>query len=218
MKCIMTSCNNIDREYAFDKVSKYINENMKVVCVPFASELHWQLNGDFKNYKDQHFRVFEKFGIKRKNISIAKLSEGREKIIEKIESADIVFFSGGFMENFMFLVKALRLEFFMKDYLNEKLIIGESAGTLVMLDSYAEVPFIEDDYRHYKRKDGLGYIDNLDIMVHYIKDNKYHKKNKALLEVINIATGKDVVCLTDNSLIIVDGDEIEFVGDYVKRQ
>ena len=217
MKCIMTSCNNIDKEYAFDKVSKYVHEDMKIVCVPFASELHWQLNGDFKNYIEQHFKVFEKFGIKRKNIYIAKLSEGREKIIEKIESADIVFFSGGFMENFMFIIKVLRLEFFMKDYLGDKLIIGESAGTLIMLDSYAEVPFIEDDYRHYKRKDGLGYVNNLDVMVHYVKDNKYHKKNRALLEVINITTGKEVVCLTDNSLIIIDDDEIEFVGDYVKR-
>ena len=84
MKCIMTSCNNIDKEYAFDKVSKYVHEDMKIVCVPFASELHWQLNGDFRNYIEQHFKVFEKFGIKRKNIYIAKLSEGREKIIEKI--------------------------------------------------------------------------------------------------------------------------------------
>ena len=92
MKCIMTSCNNIDKDYAFNKVSKYINEDMKVVCVPFASELHWQLNGDFKNYKEQHFRVFEKFGIKRKNICIAKLSEGREKIIEKIEIVLILIF------------------------------------------------------------------------------------------------------------------------------
>jgi peptidase E len=213
----MTSCNNIDKDYAFDKVSKYINEDMKVACVPFASELHWQLNGDFKNYKEQHFRVFEKFGIKRKNIFIVKLSEGRESIIEKIDSADIVFFSGGYMENFMFIVKALRLEFFMKDYLVDKLIIGESAGTLVMLDSYAEVPFIEDDYKQYKRKDGLGYVNNLDIIVHYVKDNEHHKKNRALLEVVNVTMGKEVVCLTDNSLIIVNDDEIEFVGDYVKR-
>lgn len=33
MKCIMTSCNNICEEYAFDKVSKYIDKDMKVVCL-----------------------------------------------------------------------------------------------------------------------------------------------------------------------------------------
>ena len=143
MKCIMTSCNNIDQDYAFDKVSKYIKPDMKVVCVPFASELHWQLNGDDVPYKQQHFNVFKKFGIHEDNMTIAKLSEGRENIIMKIDEADIVFFSGGFMENFMFIIKTMRLEFFIKDLVkSDKLLMGESAGTLVMLDKYMEVPYI----------------------------------------------------------------------------
>ena len=214
MKCILMSCNNCDQEYAFEKVSKIIKPDMKVVCVPFASELHWQLNGDFTGYENSHFKVFKKFGIKEKDISVVKLSEDRETIITKIEEADVVFFSGGFMENFMFIIKSLRLTYFMKDLIRDKIIVGESAGTLVMLDNYAEIPHIEDDYKTYKRKAGLGYINNLDIIVHYDKENINHKKNFHMLNTVNLFTGKDVIALTDNSLIIIDGDEMNVIGDY----
>ena len=214
MKCIMMSCNNCDQEYAFEKVSEILKPNMKVVCVPFASELHWQLNGDFTSYENSHFKVFKNFGIKEENISVVKLSEYRETIINKIESADVVFFSGGFMENFMFIIKSLRLTYFMKDLIKTKIIMGESAGTLVMLDNYAEVSHIEDEYREYKRKTGLGYVNNLDIIVHYDKNNDKHENNFHMLNINNLFTGKDVIALTDNSLIIIDGDEIIMLGDY----
>ena len=213
MQCILMSCNNCNHDYAFEAVSKIIKPDMKVVCVPFASELHWQLNGDFTNYKNTHFKVFESFGIKEKDISIAKLSEGRDKIMDKIEKADIVYFSGGYMENFMFIIKVLKLERFMKELKNDKIFMGESAGTLVMLDNYAELPHIEDDYKTYKRKAGLGYITNLDIIVHYDKNNKKHRRNVHMLELLNTLTGKEVIALSDNSLIIINNDETIVFGD-----
>lgn len=214
MRAILMSCNNCNKDYAFDEVSKLIKPDMKVVCVPFASELHWQLNGDFTNYKKSHFPVFNSFGITNKNISIVKLSESREDIIVKLQEADIVFLSGGYMENFMFIIKSLRLEFVFDELKETKIFMGESAGTLVMLNEYMEIPFIEDDYRRFRRKKGLGIIYGLEIYVHYQKRNKKHRRNKQILALLDSINPKKIICLTDESLMIHNNGETKLIGDY----
>ena len=67
MKCILMSCMVLDQEYVMAEVSKIIKPNMKVVCIPFASDLQWLLNGKLDEYKERHFRPFEKYGIKEFN-------------------------------------------------------------------------------------------------------------------------------------------------------
>ena len=85
MKCILLSSHNYNDTLAFNHASNYIKPNMKVVCLPFASDRHWQINGDFTEYKEKHFSEFSKFGILEENIDIVRLSESRSKIIEKID-------------------------------------------------------------------------------------------------------------------------------------
>ena len=211
MRAILTSCNNCNEEYAFKTVSQYIKSDMKVVCIPFASDLNWQLQNDYNEYKERHFRVFKSFGISEDNISIVSINDERDTIINKIVESDIVFFSGGFMENALFLINMLNLNIIM-DYIKcTKLIIGESAGTLILQDEYNEVPYIEDAYRYYKRKKGLGFISYYNMMVHYDKNNPKHQENKSYLKNLN----KNItVCLSDSSLMIIDGKKIQLIGDY----
>lgn len=211
MRAILTSCNNCNEEYAFKTVSQYIKPDMKVVCIPFASDLNWQLQNDYDEYKERHFSVFKSFGISGDNISIVSINDERDTIINKIVESDIVFFSGGFMENALFLINMLNLNIIM-DYIKcTKLIIGESAGTLILQDEYIEVPYIEDAYRHYKRKKGLGFMSYYNMMVHYDKNNPKHQENKSYLKNLN----KNItVCLSDSSLMIIDGKKIQLIGDY----
>ena len=211
MKAILMSCNNCNQEYAFEAVSQYIKPNMKIACVPFASDLNWQLQGDYTEYKEQHFKVFESFGVHKENITVIRLSDNRNKIMDEIIKSDVVFFSGGFMENFMFITSLLNLKGFFHFIKEHRLFIGESAGTLILLDKYMEVPYIEEAYRHYKYKNGLGLISGYNLMVHYNKNNIYHQKNKDVLKQMN--EGK-VIGLTDNSLMIFDNDVIQLIGDY----
>ena len=39
MRCIMLSNNNFDKDFARHKLVNIIEPNMKVVCIPFASDL-----------------------------------------------------------------------------------------------------------------------------------------------------------------------------------
>jgi peptidase E len=208
------SCNNCNNGYAYDEVSNYIKPGMKVVCVPFASEIHWQINGDFTQYKNQHFQVFESFGVNEEDISVVRLSMKRREIIRMLKEADIVFFSGGYMENIMFVVKALRLHGIISRLKEHKLFIGESAGTLALLNEYMEVPYIEDDYRKYQMKKGLGLLYGYQIIVHYQMDNPKHQKNKEVLAMMDVGRQKKLICLTDNSLFIFDNGETKLLGEY----
>lgn len=214
MRCILMSCNNCNNSYAYDEVSNYIKPGVKVVCVPFASEIHWQINGDFTQYKNQHFQVFESFGVNEEDISVVRLSMKRREIIRMLKEADIVFFSGGYMENIMFVVKALRLHGIINRLKEHKLFIGESAGTLALLNEYMEVPYIEDDYRKYQMKKGLGLLYGYQLIVHYQMDNPKHQKNKEVLAMMDVGRQKKLICLTDNSLFIYDNGETKLLGEY----
>ncbi len=214
MRAIMMSCNNCNNWYSYNEVSNYIKPGMKVVCVPFASEIHWQLNGDFTQYKEQHFQVFKSFGVEEEDISVVRLSMKRKSIIKLLKEADIIFFSGGFMENIMFVVKALKLQGVINRLKEQKLFMGESAGTLALLNEYMEVPYIEDDYRKYQSKKGLGLIHGYELIVHYQIDNPKHQKNKEVLSMMDIGRRKKLICLTDNSLFIYDNGETKLLGEY----
>ena len=208
MKCILLSSHNYNDNLAFNHASNYIKPNMKVVCLPFASDIHWQINGDFTEYKERHFSEFSKFGMPEENIDIVRLSESRSKIIEKIDKADIVFFSGGYMENAMFVIKSLRLKSYFNKIKEDKLFIGESAGTLIMQDKYTEVPYIEDEYKNYKVKNGLGFITGLNIIVHYDPNNIHHRKNKRIVKLMD--RSREVLALKENSMIIIDDYNSEY--------
>lgn len=211
MKAILMSCNNCNREYAFKDVSKYIQPGMKVLCVPFASDLHWQLQGDFTDYKNQHFSVFKCFGIADEDIDILSINDDEETMNSKIINSDIVFFSGGFMENAMFLLEKLDVNILTYFKRNDKLIMGESAGALILQDEYIEVPYIEEAYKVYREKLGLGLVDRYNLIVHYDKNNPKHRENKEYVKLLN---NKLTVCLTDESLMIIDDNMTYLIGDF----
>jgi peptidase E len=211
MRAILMSCNNCNEDYAYSEVSKYIQPGMKVLCVPFASELHWQLQGDYTEYKERHFNVFKSFGISEEDIDVAKITDRKDDLIDKFVESDIIFFSGGFMENIMYLIKTLDLGIIMDFIKYTKLIMGESAGALVLQDKYIEVPYIEDAYTEYREKDGLGFISCYNLIVHYGKYNGKHHENKEYIKNLN---NKITVCLTDKSLIVYDNGYATILGDY----
>ena len=48
-------------------------------------------------------------------------------------------------------------------------------------------------------------------MVHYDKNNPKHQENKSYLKNLNRNL---TVCLSDSSLMIIDGKKIQLIGDY----
>ena len=118
------------------------------------------------------------------------------------------------MENLMYLADVTNLDWLLHKYEDsDKIIIGESAGTLALQDDYWEVPNIEDHYKHYAYKQGLGVVEYLNLIVHFDKDNEKHLDNYEYVK--SFSEGDVVIGLSDQSMIIVDGDEYIMLGDYM---
>ena len=211
MRAIFMSCNNCNKEYAFEEISKYIKPEMKVLCVPFASDLHWQLQGDYTEYKERHFNVFNSFGITVDNIDILSIYDDSDTMIDKVLGSDIIFFSGGYMENAMYLLDKMKFNLLLPFIKKDKLFMGESAGALILQDIYYEVPHIEDAYKHYREKTGLGLISDYNIIVHYDENNPKHKENAKHVKNLN---DRITICLSDESIFIVDDNWVQFIGQH----
>lgn len=211
MRAIFMSCNNCNNDYAFEEISKYIEPEMKVLCVPFASDLHWQLQGDYTEYKERHFNVFKSFGITVDNIDILSIHDDTDTMIDKVLGSDIIFFSGGYMENAMYLLDKMKFNLLLPFIKKDKLFMGESAGTLILQDIYYEVPHIEDAYKHYREKTGLGLISDYNIIVHYDENNPKHKENAKYVKNLN---DRITICLSDESIFIVDDNWVQFIGQH----
>ena len=214
MRAIIMSCNNCNKDYAFDTIKTIIRPNMKVACIPFASDLQWQLRGDYTDYINQHYSTFASFGISKNNFKVVKPTLCINDMKKIIKESDIIYFSGGFMENIMFILEALDIKDFVCSFKEEKIFMGESAGALVMEDIYTSIPNIEDNYKKYRKEKGLGIIKDFDIIVHFDKNNKKHWKNKKVLELMD-KHEKDIICLTDEALVIIEDDKIYPLGDYI---
>ena len=76
MKCVLLSVNNIDEDYAFNRLKEYIEPNMKVLCIPFASDLNWLIDKEktelekYGRFWTSHYKPFSKYGITEDNFYV----------------------------------------------------------------------------------------------------------------------------------------------------
>lgn len=218
MKCLLLSINNIDENYIYQVLKEDIIQNMKVLCIPFASDINWlkekgqtELNvgGDFYN---KHFKPFSKYGITENNFYVTKITDDEYFIKQKLIDSNIIYFSGGKPENISFLMYYKNLIDYLLYVKDNKLFIGESAGSMILQDSYTITPHVDPDYKLYYKKEGLGIIDTTDILVHYDNTNKKHKRNLKITKFFNFGK-KKVIAISDHGAIYIKDDKIQLLGE-----
>jgi peptidase E len=104
------------------------------------------------------------FGIKPEDISfINYFTDTKESARQKIEAADIIYFTGGLPDRMMDRIR----EFDLVDTLQafNGIVFGYSAGAVIQLKEYHLYP--DGDYKDYGYYTGLGYLDDLYLEVHY---------------------------------------------------
>ena len=221
MKCVLLSVNNIDEDYAFNRLKEYIEPNMKVLCIPFASDLNWLIDNEkselekYGRFWTSHYKPFSKYGITEDNFYVAKIHDNEYELKKIISESDIIYFSGGQMEKLIRLLYHYNLIDYLLIHMNEKIFIGESAGALVLQDEYTEVPHIDECYNRYRREKGIGIINNMNIIVHYDEQNRKHRRNFRLLKWFG-RRGKNVVCLSNDGAVLITDNNIEYLGKVYK--
>lgn len=211
---MLFSLYNFHESWAKDVVSKYINSNDRVLIIPFSfderisSDKNWQdaYSKDSGTYYESIVAPFLKYGIKEENIEwINYYEDTKENAKVKIRNSNIIFFTGGLPDKMM-----LRLIEFncIKDIENfNGVIIGSSAGAMIQISEYHITP--DDDYNIFSYNEGLNFINDFDIEVHY---EGTEKEKKYINRVLREKKDK-VYAITNAGGIIIDNKEITLLGD-----
>ena len=141
------------------------------------------------------------------NISfINYFADTKESAKAKIEKADIIYFLGGLPDKMM----ARITEFDLKDILmkHNGVVMGYSAGAVIQLAEYHLSP--DEDYPEFKYYEGLPYIDDFYLEVHY----KGTETQESAIQKVLKERKKTVyatVCM--NGAILIDNGTVKLLGD-----
>lgn len=206
----------INAPYLYDGLKNYILPNYSVAVVAFSfrdrevkSSKDWNSLYSKENgiYYNGIVSGFTAYGISENNITFVNYFEDtKESAKQKVEKADILYFTGGRPDRMMDRIK----EFDLVDVLKKHngIIMGYSAGAVIQLSEYHISP--DKDYKEFKYYDGLGYLDDFYLEVHY-ENTKV--QNKAIQRVL-AERGKTVYATAFMSgAVIVDNGNIKLLGE-----
>ncbi|QXE18249.1 Type 1 glutamine amidotransferase-like domain-containing protein [Clostridium sp. 001] len=211
---MLFSLYNFNDTWAKNAVSKYIKCSNKVLIIPFSfgenikNNVDWQ--NEFAKDNGDHYkaiiRPFLSYGIKGKNINCVNYFEDtKENAKNKIKNSDILFFTGGLPDKMMCRLKEFDLINEIENFTGT--IIGSSAGAMIQIKEYHITP--DEDYDTFSYNEGLNFIKNFDIEVHY-KETEIQKNY--IKKVLNEKTDT-VYTIKNTGGIIVDNNSIKLLGD-----
>ncbi|MER2998991.1 cyanophycinase [Pontibacter populi] len=159
--------------------------------------------------------AFEELGCS--NVNFMRIDEEHEADIpenlERIEKADVIFFTGGDQLRLAKFLSGTRLlDIMSRRYREEDIIIsGTSAGAAVMSDR-----MIYDGYGHYsfikgemKTTIGFGFINNIYIDTHFAERGRFGRLAHA---VAHDPTHIGIGLSEETGIIIKEGDQVEVFG------
>lgn len=207
---------DINVSYLYDELKKYILPNYKVAVVPFSFRDNDVKNAEewdllYNERKGIYYRGivsgFTAYGVEKENISfINYFTDTNKSAKQKIDNADIVYFTGGLPDRMVDRIKEFDLVDVLRNF--NGLVMGYSAGAVIQLSEYHLSP--DKDYKEFKYYDGLGYLDDFYLEVHY-ENTKV--QNECIRRVLD-ERGKTVYATAFMSGgIIVDNGNIKLLGD-----
>ena len=210
---------DIDAPWLYDELKKYMQPTHRVVVIAFSfrdsqaksladwNYLYSKSNGRFY---EGIVSGFTAYGISEENVSfINYFTDTKESAKEKIENADILYFLGGLPDRMMDRIK----EFDLKNVLmkHKGIVMGYSAGAVIQLAEYHLSP--DDDYPEFKYYEGLPYLNDFYLEVHYEgKDAQKAAIQKVLEERKKTVYATAIM----KGAILVDNGIIKLLGDVEK--
>lgn len=189
----------------FSQVGNLIKEeieNKKVVFIPTAS-----INEGYTGYVGSARKLFKKMGA---NLTEIDISKEDFKIIEAVfEETDIIYFTGG---NSFFLIDQLRKtgvdKLLKKELKKGKLMIGESAGSVICAPSISYIEIMDEKPEDYSQIDdnGLNLIDFY-VLPHYLT-SPFKKITTTILKKFS---DLKICPINNHQAIMVNGKESKII-------
>lgn len=207
---------DIDAAWLYNELKKYIKPAHSVAVVAFSfrdnrvkSLTDWNLlySKESGKYYAGITGGFASYGIPEENITFVNyFADTKESAAQKIEKADIVYFTGGLPDRMLDRIK----EFDLYDPLmkHDGIVMGYSAGAVIQLSEYHLSP--DEDYPEFHYYPGLPYLNDFYMEVHYEGTDV---QNAAIQQVL-AEKGKTVYATALGSgAIVVDNGNIKLIGN-----
>lgn len=207
---------DIDTPWLYDELKNYIKPDHSVAVVAFSlrdnrvktssdwDALYSKGNGKFYSGIVGGFMAY---GITEDNISFVNyFTDTKESAAAKILSSDIIYFLGGLPDRMMDRINEFDLYNIL---LNHKgIVMGYSAGAVIQLSEYHLSP--DDDYPEFKFYNGIPYLKDFYLEVHYEGTEAQQDSIKRVLQ----ERGKTVYATAaQTGAILVDNGNIKLLGD-----
>lgn len=189
----------------FSQVGNLIKEeieNKKVVFIPTAS-----INEGYTGYVGSARKLFKKMGANLTEIDISK--EDFKTIEAVFEETDVIYFTGG---NSFFLIDQLRKtgvdKLLKKELKKGKLMIGESAGSVICAPSISYIEIMDEKPEDYSQIDdnGLNLIDFY-VLPHYLTS----PFKKIIATILKKFSDLKICPINNHQAIMVNGKESKII-------
>ena len=170
MTHILFDCPNT--EDFVNELSPYLKAGSKVTVVPFSfyddavydAESFNRLFGEGGICYWETVRGLAPFGIDKKDIVfINYFTDTKEEAKAKVESADVIYFTGGLPDRMMDRIADLDLQEAIMQH--DGIVMGYSAGAVIQLEEYHLYP--DGDYADFGYYRGLPMLKDFYLEVHY---------------------------------------------------
>ena len=215
MTNILLNSFRIAQPWCYDTLAPYIRSSDRVLVFPLAFREHeitsiqeWNDRYDkTSGYMAKGFAAeFSRYGIEIDQITwVNFFTDDRDSVAEKISESSILYFSGGLPHLMSKRLRAMDVEDVIRSF--DGLIMGDSAGALIQLDSYHVTP--DRDYPEYAYYEGLDLIHGFDLEVHYCGSTEQNNSIRRCIQ----EKGIPVYAMPEQSGVIVECGEIMPFGE-----
>mgnify|MGYP002627372722 CR=1 FL=1 len=184
---ILLNLSNFDEGWAYPSLEHILTPDKKVLILPLSYDEGWITDA---------YEWKRKFGKGRRHDDETSASD-------KIESADVLFFTGGYPHWMMQRLYDLGIQDNIRRF--DGVVMGASAGACIQLDEF-HLP--SEDEEPFQYQEGLGLLAGFDIDVHYEEDLVHVEALIRSLEDM----GKPIIAYPNQGGVIIEGDHFELLG------
>lgn len=211
---ILLNLYNFQEDWACDVLQDVLQPEMKVCLLPLSfhenwvrSKREWNIEFGPKSHNFLEFvEAYGAYGIPKEQIvSVNYFKDSPESARAKVESADVLFFTGGFPDKMMARLQELELVETIRNF--QGIVMGASAGAMLQFDVYHITE--DQDYDHFQYHEGLGFLSGFEVEVHYEGSDIQNSAIERVME----ERGVPVLAVGNQGGVLIDGDEIVPMGD-----
>ena len=212
MKLVLASQGFMTKEIV-DSVVNLVNKPKDEIKISIINEAYVGLEEN----KDKHWLIKE-LGLIEKNfkgiIDFVNLrAYGIEEIEKRLKDTDIIYIVGGKQFILAKLFKEIGFDNLLKKLAKDKVIMGTSAGSIVLGKTVDSNEYYLDRYKINKEDievHNLEFVD-FNIIPHYLRADRLKYNEEYYKRVLKDNTFK-MYAINDNQAIIYNEGQLEFIG------